>query len=61
MVQQDTGNLPVQSVQQFEAEQAQNTFIQPKQENVEMADLEQVLENNSSVHGSQSNAQQPAV
>ena len=42
-VQQDTGNLPVQSVQQIGVEQAQNTYIQPKQENVEMADLEEAL------------------
>ena len=43
VVQQDTGNLPVVSVQQIEVEQAQNTFIQPKLENVDMADLEEAL------------------
>ena len=43
VVQQDTGNLPGVSVQQIGVDQAQNTFLQPKQENVEMDDLEEAL------------------
>ena len=60
-MQQDTGNLPVVSVQQIEVEQSQNTFIQPKLENVDMADLEEALLDNSAVEDNQSNAQQPEV